>query len=357
MKNRKEVFFIVSFLTLLILPNVLMLFGVNSWFSLNEKKNLAKMPSVSTNITAMAKGMKSYYLDNFGYKNLAYKAYEKTKVNLLNEYPLPNKVVRGKEGWLFLGDYGKNVFSNNVGVKEIDLSEKKSIESNIDRFFEKSTELEIPFYYVVCPDKHQIYSEYLPFQLKNQISKFDGVLGEIVQKYPQTLILKEALLLKKRQGNLYHKTDTHWNDLGALYGFNEIIKKLKPTFPVLEKVKSFRVVKKTVFQQDLSTMIDVKIKEDIAEFKIKNLKSIQEWDTVNGVEVNRIKNPEKKLKVLIFHDSYSNALMKYFELTFGESVFVKSTPNYNLIKREEPDLVILQMVNRKIETLCTKQLF
>ena len=344
---------------MLILPNILMFFDVNRLIDLNEKKAVSKLPKLNGNITVVAKKTRDYYLNNFGYKKASFVIYSFVKTKVLGENPLPNKVVKGKEGWFFLGDFGKNVFSNNAGAKKIKQHEKILVENNIRSFFDKSKHFKVPFYMLVCPDKHQIYNDFLPFSLSNKQSKFEEVLFKFTKKEPRLVLLKNELLKQKKENRIYHKTDTHWNDLGALHGFNALVAKLQSDFPELRKISAanFEAENRVVNRQDLTEMINANIEEEITLFAPKTKKYSQSTSIVDGVKMNRFLNLEKKYKVVIFHDSYSNALMKYFGSTFKESVFVRSYPNYNLLKKEKPDLVILQMVNRKIETLCTKQLF
>lgn len=359
MIRKHKLILISAFLAILVLPNIFMYLKLNDVIYLNEKKASSKLPAFSTNIANMAKESRSYYLNNFGYKNISFVIYSFFKTQILQELPLVNKVVRGKQGWLYLGDFGKNVFSNNVGVKTIKPVEGISLKNNIGAYFKNSSSLGIPFYMIVCPDKHQIYDEYLPFKLPKAISKYEEVLEKMKSEGVNLILLKDEFLNVKKENKIYHKTDSHWNDLGAFYGFNSLVGKLQQDFPSLKKIEKnqFNKTIKIVKQQDLTQMININILEEVEVLTPKIKSYNQNTSLIKGVRVNRLVNSSKKLKVIVFHDSYSYALMKYFGLSFGESVFVKSFPDYNLIKKEQPDIVILQMVNRKLETLCTEEIF
>lgn len=347
------------FLVMLILPNILMFFDINNKIELSENKAVSKLPTWTSNISVLAKETRRYYLDNFGFKKVSFLFYSYVKSTILNENPLPNRVVEGKEGWFFLGDFAKNVFSNNSGAKTIMPQEKVFLEKNINSYFEKSKSAGIPFYMVVCPDKHQIYNEFLPFKLSDRTSKFDAVLNSLNHKNPHLLLLKEELLKCKAEHKIYFKTDSHWNDLGALYGFNALIEKMQIDFPTLRTLSAaeFNFNTKMASRKDLTNMINHDAEEEVLELVPKNSNDTQQNSFYNGVRVRKFFNSEKKLKVVVFHDSYSFALMKYFVATFRESVFVKSYPDYELIKKEKPDIVILEMVNRKLEDICSQQVF
>lgn len=42
---------------------------------------------------------------------------------------------------------------------------------------------------------------------------------------------------KKSMDNLYYKTDTHWNELGAYFGYYELATKLEPLFPAIKPIE------------------------------------------------------------------------------------------------------------------------
>ncbi len=362
MKKKGSNILIVSFAFLLILPNIFMLLGANSWFVLRENKRLASFPKLTTNVSVFFKNFNTYYRDNFGIKNLSYKSYRYLKTTVLNEYPLPNKVVRGKDGWFFLGDFDSNVFSNNVGATKITNKEYIIANKNIDNLFYKFNKKKVPFYYLICPDKHEIYKEYLPFTLNSGVSKFDLIIDFWKKSGRKIIDLEGVLRAQKKFGQLYYKTDSHWNDLGAFYGFNELINQLNVEFPSLKKLKlnDFELQLENSKRQDLISMIDVQVSEDVSVLKTKSEDEFisAKYEKGKGVRVERFINLKKKLKVIVFRDSYSKALMKYFKVSFGETIFIKSMNiDYDLIEKEKPDLVILQMINRKIEKICTKELY
>ena len=63
----------------------------------------------------------------------------------------------------------------------------------------------------------------------------------------------------------------------------------------------------------------------------------------------RFYNPNKKLKVLVFRDSFSNAMKELYAATFNEVVFIWE-PKFSqeLVERENPDIVIIEFVERLI---------
>ena len=68
----------------------------------------------------------SYYSDNFGLRNIFYGVYREIKVNIYHTDPFPQKVVKGKEDWYFLGDYYSNDIRVSKGINNFSKGELSS---------------------------------------------------------------------------------------------------------------------------------------------------------------------------------------------------------------------------------------
>lgn len=352
MKKAKKITLYI-FLVILVIPNILMVFNINDYFKVGENRNLRKFSNINIKNPIQAiKTFKYAYMDNFGLKNISFSIYSFIKSEFLNESALPNKTIKGKNGWYFLGNSEGNVLNNSVGLNKINNKEWIIANQNIDNLFNKMNNLGVPFYFLLTRHKHEIYSEYLPFKIKNQRSKFDTIIDYWIKKYP-IIDLKNCILDNKKNGQLYHKTDTHWNELGAYYGFNELIGNLKPKFPDLNKIniEDYTIVSKKVDQLDLTAMLNKKLEENIFLLEKKEKSPIIASEYIYPKAVsNQFINPNKKYKVIIFRDSFSLAMMKFYKETFKQCIFIKSRiPDIDLIKKEKPDLVILQFTSRRIE--------
>jgi len=362
-KKRIHITYILVFLGVLMLPNILMILGVDNYFLLKENRQLHKFSTIDLGNPIQAiKDAKLAYNDNFGFKNMSFSVYSKVKDKLFEESALPSKTIKGKEGWYFLGNSEGNVLNNSVGITSLSSKEWKIANSNIERLFNKMNDLDIPFYMVISRHKHEVYPEFLPFTIPNKQSKFDTLYNYWKQKYtPFVVDLKESTLKNKSKGQLYHKTDTHWNEHGAIYGFNTIISRLQPKFSELEKAKieAYSIESKKVYQQDLTAMINKTELEDIVILNKRGEefgKRIE--DRTPGYSTARFINKAKKNKVIVFRDSFSLAMMKYYKEAFGECLFVKTRyPNQDIIKKENPDLVILQITSRRFETICKEVVY
>ncbi|GAB3899718.1 hypothetical protein GCM10028825_50220 [Spirosoma agri] len=75
------------------------------------------MPSLHfPHVRSFAHQFDPYYKENFGWRNALFYLYSRWKFCVLGVSPLPEKVVIGKKGWLFLGNTGNNVLDQHRGL-------------------------------------------------------------------------------------------------------------------------------------------------------------------------------------------------------------------------------------------------
>ncbi|MCA9067485.1 MAG: hypothetical protein KDA84_01080, partial [Planctomycetaceae bacterium] len=143
-----------------------------------------------------------------------------------------DRVLIGREGWLFyqtdsvIDDYrGTDLFTENELAQW-----KKVITERRDWLAKRG----IRYLFVVAPNKHSIYPEYMPRSV-NRVST-ESRLSQLADYMAREsdvrfISLLEPMLAAKSQQRLYHKTDTHWNACGAFVGAQQILKPLKEWFP------------------------------------------------------------------------------------------------------------------------------
>ncbi|MFL1676659.1 alginate O-acetyltransferase AlgX-related protein [Paenibacillus dendritiformis] len=121
-----------------------------------------------------------------------------------------------------MNDYrGTNHFS------DIELEKIKNNLNERKRWLEEN---DIKFYITVAPNKHTIYSEYLPSNIDeyNEKSRLDQLIAYLSKNSEVEIIdLRPVLMENKEQYTLYKKNDTHWNSLGAFLAYSEIANSIK----------------------------------------------------------------------------------------------------------------------------------
>ena len=357
MKNKnniEQLLFIIIFLLMLIVPNVVLIFNLETNKNNENRKFHSLQDFNPKDPIASLFQYKNYYSENFGLKTTLVNNYIDFKFRVLNETPMSNKVVKGKDGWYFLGNSYNNTLDNAFGHNHFSRNELKEMSSRIWEIKSYLHEKNIAFYIVIPPNKNSIYKEYLPYQLDEEESSLSVLKNYLRAEINFEIIdLTESLLIEKNKNRLYYKTDSHWNDYGAFIGYKETIKHLNQDFTIPSvSLTDYNVDIKSADQGDIIKMINLEIEESVLTLT-KKISSDSTLSNVSG-EHNQMINQNNNLKLFLCHDSFSYAWMLYFNETFDDIKYLK---NYKIskkqIEQEKPDIVIFEIVERNISKLLS----
>lgn len=289
----------------------------------------------------------------------------------------PENVVVGKDGWLFLGDRHASVMSESRGLKPFN-------KERMDRFAEARAKWNglvkaqggIGYFVSIAPNSHTIYREMLPEWASK--SKVSPNVQYLLSKSTNDMTLADlSSSIKKYKSSshepLYYKTDTHWNEFGAWYGYQDLQSKISETAPSLKWLTpgdihlSFseklggdlsRFLRITPFIKDTEVSVTVKreSKIEVTDFEGKLIRSGDLSDRQENMEKKLIVHSSNALndkKVLWLRDSFGVALYPYMNATFSTIMQqhyqeVLSDPKNleKLIKDFKPDLVIITTIER-----------
>ncbi|MCF6350161.1 MAG: hypothetical protein L3J23_03900 [Flavobacteriaceae bacterium] len=355
--NKQHIILTILFLILLITPTLVQLTGIEDKIMDNENRTKKSFPKLNKKQPLLfVKNFKSYYKDNFGLRNTLSNSYLHIKNEVFNESPLPSKVIKGKNNFLFLGNDNSNALNESLGFILFTKTELNQIKVTILERKKWLQEQNIKFYIAIAPSKHSIYKENLPFLFPEKKTRKNQLIQFIKLEIKFDIIdLGKQFKVKKKKNRLYKKLDSHWNDLGAFYASQTLINTLKKDFEINSlKLHNYKIdsIKKN---GDLAKMINFKSKENtIILSPLFNNESkevdLPKYYSQSSIYESRHKNPSKKFKVLLFRDSFSSALKPFINHTFGESTFIWSHKfDKNLILKEKPDLIIMEYVERYLE--------
>ncbi|MBR5599186.1 MAG: hypothetical protein IKW39_04010 [Alphaproteobacteria bacterium] len=262
-----------------------------------------------------------------------------------------DKVLIGKDGWLFYkGDNSLRNFQNLDLFTDKELKNAVKYLTDINEWAKANGK---QFYYMICPDKNKIYSEYLPYV--NQINPDSKSRANQLIKYLQentdvkVIYPYEALHKAKENGLLYRKNDTHWNSLGAYIGYMELMSSIIKDIEV-NIYKYDKTENKQILKGDLTNMI----KNVAEETSFYNLPMIENESKCNGEDKKskdmKCINSNKKFKVFILRDSFTTSLAPYLNNTFNE---VNYRWRHNIKKEDfnnlkKADIIILEQVERYV---------
>ncbi len=256
------------------------------------------------------------------------------------------QVVIGREGWLYLGDGYAEVRSvARRGQTAADIAQGCRTASALESWETWLRGKGVRIYEVIAaPNKGTIYPEHLPTWAKpSQFSATDALVG--CGGKQRILDLRPALFLAKNESPypLYYRTDTHWNSLGAAYGFSALMSHLHLTEPTLsweaeqaiavvrvddrsagDLARFLRLEQSLADEEPVIALLE-NASIDTTQYDFESRKVIRSGgnplvaDSRTPLYVVSPNAPNKK-KVLWLRDSFGTALAPFFAATFTETV-------------------------------------
>src|SRR5262249_55577131 len=116
----------------------------------------------------------------------------------------------------------------------------------------------IAYVFTIAPDKHVVYEEEMPDTLARvtDVSRTDQLFTAL-QDTGLAVDLRGSLFEAKAHERVYQQTDTHWNDRGALVGYQRLIAAVRarvPNTPPAWTRDDFDAVERNVPAMDLAGM-------------------------------------------------------------------------------------------------------
>ena len=264
-------------------------------------------------------------------------------------YMESTQVLLGKNDWLFYKtELDGHPVWDYMGINHFTEEELAAIADNLTQtrdYFEN--ERGIDFYIMALPNKEIVYEEYMPDTIArvDEVSRAEQVAEYIWANTDLTYVFpKQAMLDAKEEYQIYYKTDTHWNQVGAFVGIQEIFKEAYGTYADLDSV-SFRIDSET-FAGDLATIAGVSDKyanDTVYVFEKESADPAQYRDEV----------------ALIIGDSFGGFLMTVAKGYYKDVVWINTKVedfSMELIDEYNPDVIIWESVERYMETFLNDNL-
>jgi len=336
-----------------------------------EKRRLASFPELGASVSAIQRAparFDAYFKDRFGFRNQLIRWHSMLYVLGLHVSPSP-LVVLGREDWLFYNGLPRGDGDNISDYRRARPLSRAWLERwrwTFEDLQEWMAHRDIPFLIVIVPAKGFVYSEFLPSDL-SAVGEWTPV--EQVKRYCQSrsdlhlLDLTEPLVAGRadaeaRWGSaerVFFKTDSHWNVLGAYYGYRTLMRRLRKWAPTLqpEPLSQFERVQ-LMHQGDLAQLIA--LGDVLAEpfTNLRPLKSRQaKWSDLSKghrPDVAAVVQGSTAPRLLMYRDSFAGHLIPFLSEHFSRSYYRWNEHGFDarLVQRERPDLVILQMSNRRL---------
>lgn len=357
-KISREKILITLFLSILLIPTIAYKFILQDTGSSTENRVLKDKPDLNLKtLTSYPKEFEEYFNDHIPFKQQATQLNSYVKYNYLNMSPA-EYIIKGRDNWLFYNSKAKNdtdALGDYLGTTEYSMEELEQIKENLLDKRDYLKKKGIEFYIMICPNKEVIYYEYMPtyYNRKSEINKADKLVKYLEENTDLNIVYpKQELLMSKGKYNTYYKWDTHWNQIGAYIGFESLMNAIGD-----ETISSFKEIEFIPYDRaggDLVNMLSILPSGMDYDYVANNYKTEIESSIFKeeGSKVYYKSNSLNDKKLLLFRDSFGEALMPYLSKAFSESI-VTSDRSFDpdFIESEKPDIVVFEVVERGIDVL------
>ncbi len=373
MKAKAQIFnypLVVVFFAIIFLPGINGALGVREFERKDE--NRAFRDSVEfdiSNLDIFPGEFEEFYNDNFSFRRPLLDVYHYIKFWYYKVSPHPDKTIIGRNDWFFNAGKEKDIFEGKLNFSDEDLEKFKNEWGKRRDYLDS---LNIKYYWVICPFKHHIYPEYLPFNVSryNETKRVDQLKTYFDGDFPGLIIDPTSeLLTVKENMKLYYKLDNHWNFYAGYITSKLLLSKIKPDFP-----------ERDIPDIPTYTWVD-STRQGGIHYKVLGLESLFEVDKYpvvdneGAIEAKKYGFPPQKgfaypwnyerrfvnsndtsgLTVLVIRDSYGSQLLPFIKEPFKESVFIFDSWQYKLnkpiIEVVKPDIIVFIGLETHLESI------
>lgn len=258
----------------------------------------------------------------------------------------------GKEGWLYI--WGVDNIEDKISGRLIASDEELSAFGlNVGRRATWSKSNGISYRHLIGPDKSSVYPEFLPPLISRSNLTLLEQCSTVWSHEAYGIDFIDAAHVLKRESlkhQVYFKSDSHWNYIGALAVFNEIARSLSATGVRIEPFSENEIdttAKRRVFE--LGALGKEPKLEEFHFIKPKNIfsKLVFENNSAQG-KIQVFENDNFTLpRCVLFRDSYSSFFIPFLAERCSRLTVLKANSFwYNLVEEEQPDVVLTQIAER-----------
>ena len=350
------------FLVAISLPLAANMAGYDGADPAAENRELAPFPRFDRtlrSIPAFAERLGAWFDDHFGFRSALVRWHGESRLFLLGVSPTA-AVVKGADGWFFYGDDGS--IEDYTNERPLSEDAVRGWRETLTRTDEWLRERRIAFLFAVAPDKYVIYPELMPSTLRRvgDASRTDQVYAGLAGSRVAAVDLRPALRDARARERIFQKTDTHWNDRGALAAYQQMIGVARAQVPAIPPAwtrEEFDSEDRTVAGMDLAAMMG--LKRVLAEIDLALVPRRARRSRVvtppgamptdeEGLLITEI--PGSTLpRAVIFRDSFVSRLVPFLSEHFSRAVYLwQNDFDADVVLKEHPDIVIQEIVGRRL---------
>ncbi|MEO5701075.1 MAG: hypothetical protein ABIS17_03110 [Casimicrobiaceae bacterium] len=276
--------------------------------------------------------------------------------------PVP-KVMIGRNGWLFFkGEDQRAIDRDFRGVVPYPADEGVRIAAELQRRHDLLAARGIPYVVLVAPDKATIYPEYLPRWVKRAPhTRLDRLFAALAD-HPELHVIDPRAKLRaaKPGGQVYYRTDSHWNYGGTTIAYDLLMSAVRSVVPRVPHVPAEPAPYEPgdTYSGDLANLLGLpRWFEEIDRLPFRKILG----DATRRC-ARPIRDPVEPVvqgcprdglpRALVYRDSMFDAMIPAVSENFSRVVyFAGHHMTMADIDRERPDVVIEEFVERTMHAL------
>lgn len=347
MRKFGYILFAALFFAVCLIPSVGMLIVGESTSSANEV--LAQRPQWTNPDGGFNREVLSdaadYFEDHFAFRQELITAGSAMKSALFHTSS-QSQVALGKEGWLFYAE----TLDDFTGADVMTDRQAFCIARSLRLVQDYEAGLGRGFLFTTAPNKLSLYPQYGPSGLRRgDATSADKLEKELERQGVRYLDL--FALFEEEDQVLYHRLDSHWTNKGAALAHDAFLEAFSlPGGDAFQKPGEFR----QTHRGDLYAMLYPASGLLDSQWEFDEELSFTYDLPVRGPDDLRIQTTGggENGNLLLFRDSFGNALHALLAESFGHALFSRSMPyDLGLADQVDADYVAVEIVERNLPLL------
>ncbi|NGM17406.1 hypothetical protein GMI70_05215 [Eggerthellaceae bacterium zg-893] len=318
-----------------------------------ELQELAAWPSLTedgrVNVNFLSEAG-DWFDDHFAFRQQLITANARVRADLFGTSPT-DQVVVGTHGWLYYGGTMAD-YQRTRPLSDRAVANAAANLALLQRYVEAGG---ATFLLAVAPNKNSLYDENMPYYelAGSGPTNWDRLEAALRKRGVHTVDLFSTL--REAGGVQYMKTDTHWNTEGARLAYDAVMDAADIEH---DDYRNAAVTWDDGFIGDVEAMLyplgrtpePVEAYEAAQRFSYENgATSVEDADIATASTAER-----KSGSLVMYRDSFGNALLPFFATAFREARFSKLVPyDAAIVPASKADLVVVERAERHLDFFAT----
>ena len=258
-----------------------------------------------------------------------------------------DKVVRGRDGWLFLTNDTNRSMEQMAGIVRLTQLKLRRWRYVLEMRTAWLERLGIPYFMLIIPNAASVYAEKRPEGFEIVESRPVNQLLEHLEQtesFARVIMPLQELIEAKRERLTYIPTDTHWNEFGAFVAYEILLDEMTRRGVDVRRLRreDLRITEEER-PGDLGPRVDPPLTSPhvLAEPRVPSARMVED---------NRIYNNGRNVVYecdpapgccFVHGDSFAYTMLHFLGESFGRLFFLhRSSFDYDAILTERPRAVV-----------------